>query len=160
MSLPWYVTLCLFLLAPVYTILVRDKLWPRLQDWWASRSQNKIQERITKLEQRLSEAEKLTPHTQVEYMLFFGLEQICFLVPFGVHLIFSALVAPLMLFKPPLLSEYNMITLQLIFLSVILINGLILIGTTYHWRSYRLPRSEEWRESTRKEIAALRSKLK
>jgi hypothetical protein len=45
-SMPWYISLFLFLLSPAYATLVKDRLWLRIQDRWASRSVRSLKRRI------------------------------------------------------------------------------------------------------------------
>ena len=64
--MPWYIVLLLFLLAPVYAIVVRDRLWPKIANSWSTRSRSKTEARITKLEQQLTDIEHLPLLTEFE----------------------------------------------------------------------------------------------
>jgi hypothetical protein len=66
MSMPWYMTLVLFALSPLYTMLIRDKLWPKIADLLATRSRSKTIQRVKKLEAELSYAEQLPLLTDFE----------------------------------------------------------------------------------------------
>jgi hypothetical protein len=55
--MPWYVSLSiaffLFLVAPFFRKWVDLVIWPKLSDWWSSRSIRTIQRQINKLEKQL-----------------------------------------------------------------------------------------------------------
>ncbi len=74
MSMPWYITVALFLLSPVYAILVRDKVWPRFQDRLAKRNLKSLQERILKLERELEEALKVEPFDSFQHTVLFAFQ--------------------------------------------------------------------------------------
>ena len=61
--MPWYVAvplaLFLFLLAPFFRKWVDVVLWPKIANWWASRSRLTLQKRILKLEATLTRVEAL-----------------------------------------------------------------------------------------------------
>lgn len=72
--MPWYITLVLFVLSPGYTILVRDKVWPRFQDRLAKRNLKSLQERILKLERDLEEALKVEPFDSFQHTVLFAFQ--------------------------------------------------------------------------------------
>jgi hypothetical protein len=163
MSLPWYVTVFLFLLSPVYAIVVRDKLWPRIQDRLATRSQEKLRKRIAVLGTSLSKAELLPLHTDVEHHLFTGIQAVLLLIGMGVHLIIGTLFFLMTTLRTVLLKTYGMTVVveeEFVFLAFLIVNMLFLLVTVYGVRSYSQPRSEKWRARVQHEITVLRSKLR
>src|SRR6185295_7227138 len=93
--MPWYITLSitilLFLLAPFFRKWVDLVIWPRIADWWASRSQEKLKTRIAKLEARLLRISSLSPLTDFEDFILWtlmGLVTLLVMVPlFGVTIL-------------------------------------------------------------------------
>jgi len=163
MSMPWYLTLGLFLLAPVYTILVRDKLWPKLQDSWAARSKHRLRIRISKLEARLASAELLPLHTEVEHYMFQGIHGAVLLSGLGVHITLATMFFVVGVFRSVILQAYGsdtMVKLELVFLGAVILNGLFLVGIANFLSHYWQPRSEKWRASLRDEISTLQVKLR
>jgi hypothetical protein len=53
-SMPWYLTLILFALSPLYANWFRDHLWTKLRDWWAARSVRSLCARIAEVEELLA----------------------------------------------------------------------------------------------------------
>ena len=56
-SMPWYITLVLFLVAPVYAMAVRDYVSPKIKDWWAARSNATLRTRIETLQKSMGNPE-------------------------------------------------------------------------------------------------------
>ena len=77
--MPWYIAFALFLLSPVYSKWAAS-VWPKLEDWWASRSRSKTQQRIKNLHALLAWSEKLQPLTDFENAILSGLIGIVFLL--------------------------------------------------------------------------------
>jgi hypothetical protein len=71
MSMPWYITLGLFVLGPLYAMLIRDILWRRIQGWWANRSISNSQERITRLKADLERYRDVVPLSLFEDEILF-----------------------------------------------------------------------------------------
>lgn len=162
MSLPWYVTVILFLLSPAYAIVVRDRLWPRIQDWWAARSKHRLRLRISKLESQLAAAELLTAHTGFESYVFHGLQGILILVGMGAHVLISVVFGISAIFREPIVTAYGsrrMVEVELVVLAAIFVNWGFLFLLVTRLRRYSQPRSEQWRKITRAEIKALQGKL-
>jgi hypothetical protein len=85
---PWYVTISLFLLSPLYATQIRDKLLPRVQDWWAARSKRTIQRQIAKLEKQLNRPQTFD---DIVLRLFnYGLSAVA-LISFGLLAIVGAM---------------------------------------------------------------------
>jgi len=162
MSLPWYVTVTLFLLSPAYAILVRDKVWPRIADWWSTRSKSRLRLRISKLERRLSDAEVLPLHSDAEDNLFQGVHSILILVGMGTHLIIATLFGIASAFSGIVKEAYGdsvMTRVDLAFLATIMFNFLFLLALAHAHRRYWEPRSKDWRDDIQQELVKLRSKL-
>jgi hypothetical protein len=74
--MPWYIavpiTLVLFLLAPFFRKWVDLVLWPKLANWWVSRSRSKTERRIKRLESQLARIESLPLLTEFEKMVLSG----------------------------------------------------------------------------------------
>jgi hypothetical protein len=162
MSLPWYVTVILFLLSPVYAILVRDRLWPRIQDWWATRSKHQLRIRITKLESQLAAGELLTAHTDFESNVFKGVQGIVVLIGMAAHVIIGTLFGLSAVFREAIVATYGsnkLLQVELVVLAAIVVNWVFLFLLVTGLRRYSQPRSEEWRAITRSEIKALQARL-
>ena len=107
--MPWYIAAILFLLSPVYTILVRDKFWPRLRDWWATRSNKALLKRIETLEKGLTNAQSLPLLTEVEDQLLLALQRTRISIGMAVHLIIGCLLVPLVVFAKSLGSAVGFV---------------------------------------------------
>lgn len=158
----WYVTVVLFLLSPLYTIMVRDQFWPRIQDVWARRSKSKLQARILKLERDLLVAKELPIHTGVERAMFANLQWLEMLIGIGVQSVLTGLFTLFDFFRTvlrPLPDALPSIAVDVVFAILIGGNYLVLFRYVTGLQRYRLPRSEAWRVNTQDEITQLRATL-
>jgi hypothetical protein len=125
-------------------------LWPKIGDWWASRSKATLLRRIEKRKNLLDEAEALTILTEFEaYVLRCLGFVINVLAAFG-------LAAFAMLF--PLKGQY----LDAFHFSVFALFFSVLVSSTVaggRINRFQLMRSREFRERTRHEIDTLSQKL-
>jgi hypothetical protein len=156
--MPWYLTLTLFFLAPVYTIVVRDKLWPRIQDWWATRSRSATEVRIQKLESLLAEIESLPLLTPFEDMVMKGLTGIIIflmMMPTFAALVYVTLFRPVELLPATLSELYR----QVMILLILLVDVLIGAGMQTALDRFRRYRSLEYRQALGKDIDHLRAGL-
>ncbi len=64
--MPWYVTLVLFALSPLYATWFRDHFWTQFRDWWAARSIRSLRRRIAELEELLAQQ----PVTALEVSIY------------------------------------------------------------------------------------------
>jgi|ERR1035437_254354 hypothetical protein len=154
--MPWYIALILFILAPAYTILVKDKLWPKLQDWWAGRSRASLQKRIQKLETALGRIDSLPVLTEFEDMVMRGL--------FGV-LVLLTILPPLALFaflaaftglnSGLALQTYSEIVFTLLTFVFVFMG----VGIAQTLITFRQERSLAYRKTVRKHIDELQARL-
>jgi hypothetical protein len=163
MSMPWYITVVLFLFSPAYAILVREKFWPRFQDWWASRSKRSLKARIETLERMLADAQELALLTEAEDAILQGIQWTYFSIGIAVHFIVSTIILTLTAFNPPLVAAFGSIRVygsEATLLSIIIVNIAWTRGLTGLARKYRLPRTLKWRLATEVEIKLLQEKLR
>jgi len=162
MSMPWYVTVVLFILSPVYAILFRERVWPRIQDWWATRSKHRLLLRIGKLERRLAAAELLPAHTEFESEVFQATYFLFLAIGNGFHFLISALFGFFAIFRRDIIQRYGITTtlrIELVFLAALVVNAVVMVAMATRTRPYWEPRSQKWRTTTSAEIENLRAKL-
>jgi hypothetical protein len=70
MSLPWYITIGLFVLSPLYAVIVHDFALPRLRIWLAGRSVASSCKRVKKLKKEIELFQMRTPLRPGEEFLF------------------------------------------------------------------------------------------
>jgi hypothetical protein len=162
-QMPWFVTLILFVLSPIYAIVVRDKLWPRVQDWWASRSARGLQERIAKLQQQLHDAETQPLLGEVQEEILLGLQRVYLLIGFSLYMLIGCFLIPVSVFSrslEKLVGTAWTLGLSYFYLAIAFIT---LFVTWLYWRGskrYLRPRTLDGRMSLQKEIEELTAKLK
>ena len=75
--MPWYIAvplaLFLFLIAPFFRKWVDVVLWPKIANWWASRSRLTLQKRILKLDATLTRVEALPTLGEFEQLVLRGI---------------------------------------------------------------------------------------
>ncbi len=128
--------------------------YPRLENWWASRSRRSLQKRIAKLEWELVKLEALPLMSGIEEKLTTGITQIAFLISIGFHFVFSlALISIYMLVKP---TETVVITFWFCIIMVMNV-ALSLISTKGFRKSLRF-NSSIARKRVKSSIARLSAK--
>jgi hypothetical protein len=160
--MPWYfallTTLFLFLLAPFFRKWVDLVIWPRIADWWASRSRVALEKRVLKLEAILTRIEPLPILTEFENLVLRSINGI-----FGMLTMMPiiALVAYIGVFSEPtlLLSFPKDWRRQIVLLLLAVLVGLIGIGMGRFIDQFCRERSSEYKTSIRDDINALRARL-
>ena len=150
------ISLLLFLLAPFFRKWVDLVVWPRIADWWASRSQASIRKRIEKLETISATIELLAPLNEFEDLV---LRCINGMVVLLVFLPLLALFGYLMIFgdrQHPFKSDYRTTMLGLLTFLYSFI-GLLMLRFV---ERFRLERYVEYKTTLRNDIEALRTRLR
>ena len=155
--MPWQIalplTLFLFVVAPFFRKWIDLVVWPKLADWWASRSRSTIEKRITKLERLLAQIEPLPSLTDFEDIVLRGLAGIIayiMIIPLLAEVAYQS-------FYP---SQWAANTSgQLILFLVVTIFLLVGIGMQTAIDKFRRHRLLKYRELLRKDIDRLRAVL-
>lgn len=151
----------LFLISPVYAILVRDWLWPRTLDLWARRSRSNLQGRLTTLEGILLDAEAVRRHTEFEERIFWALHGIILMASVGTQSIIGMAFGLFAVLRAnsPTRGEPIQWMFEIGTLYFFVMNVLAVVVLSKKFERYRKPRSERWRKARREEISRLRSQL-
>lgn len=133
-------------------------LWPKIVDLWASHSNARLLPLIGILERQLVEAEKLPLLSEAEDIVLDGIARIYTLVGSGTHFVVG-IGTVILIYFGKIFVPYFYLLLFAFCWSVLGINAWLTGAGRQKIEKYRRPRSEEWRNHLRQEIAKLRSKL-
>lgn len=155
--MPWYVAvplaLFLFLLAPFFRKWVDVVLWPKIANWWASRSRLTLQKRILKLEATLTRVEALPTLGEFEDLVLRSINGIVALL---VIIPLLAAMAYVIAFCDPAFSLipkdwYR----QLLLLLLAFVHCLTGVGMLRFVDRFRLERSTEYKTALRNDLRTL-----
>jgi hypothetical protein len=145
-SMPWYVALLLFLLAPVYTIVVRERLWPKVQDWWAGRSIRTIQRQIDSLKASIGRNPSIS-----DFLVFLATRTFLILCLLACNVVWLSSVSDrLVPFLPstrpvPLSSNYAVIqSIKVLYFLIITLPGYIALVSYRQSRRYFPKTYADW----------------
>ena len=127
--MPWYIAIGLFLCSPAYALLVREKILPRLQDWWAKRSKRTLQARIA----RLKRVQLF--HPEPTQLLIWGLQRLFLVFAMFICVIVGMLtpdLPPILDFNPPHLPAFWRDVLWLVKMQIFLIPANVALFTYRH----------------------------
>jgi hypothetical protein len=131
-------------------------LWPRLADWWASRSRSKTEQRIRKLEGALSRIESLPILSDYEDMVLRGLFGVLILLtilpPLGQVAYLMAFAGPMSLLGPQTFAEFVFGLWTFLFIAMGIGMGQTIV-------KFRQERSSAYRATLRENIDKLKAGL-
>jgi hypothetical protein len=141
--------LAIVLIVPlgILTIIIT----PKLQNRWATRSQSALLRQINELEKKLVRWETFAALTETEDTLFTGIQG----AVVGVILILCVL----MTMQLPPTAQASITPFQVLGSFVAVFGVFLTMFAFVYVEKFRLPRSEQARRSTRRQIESLKKKL-
>jgi hypothetical protein len=155
----WGFILSLAALLLMYPVgLLINLTSPKIQNWWAARSQQSVVKRLNKLESELGELEEFRPLEEVENEILWGQEMLMTLVGGCTHLLLAAALVVCHYVIPS--NESHKMQMARIFLFVIMLVNLGTLRAYRHKKSeYRYTRSPARRARLKASILKLRTDL-
>jgi hypothetical protein len=161
--MPWYialtVSLFLFLLAPFFRKWVDLVVWPKIADWWATRSRSKTQERIDKLHGVLCRIESLPLLTEFEEMVMRAFAGVTVLLMELPTLGFLAYLMVFSGYRPFVKGSVIDLGSIILLALLLLLFDLMAIGVARALDKFRRERSSEYRQFLKVNIEELKGRL-
>jgi hypothetical protein len=160
MSLPtdlgtWGFILSVIALIAMYPVgILINVTSPKLQNSWATRSQQKITQRIVRLKAQLKKAEELPLLTSVEGELLLSFQRMNMQITLVVHLILGLVTFCFMFLVESQTINPSSRLPRIDTLLLIELFGVLVIGVNFYcgmrqlgrFRKYRLPRTQQYRD--------------
>jgi hypothetical protein len=157
----WGFILSLLALILMYPVgLLVNLSTPHIRDWWAGRSRSETIKRIEILEKWLQDAEKLESLTAFQDETLWLIRNLLTYVGMGVHLVLGALTMSIVYVYSIAHSKSTYLESLGAVVSFSVVNLVVLRRHRMWADKYRRPRSLESRESVRKNIEALKARLR
>ena len=130
-------------------------LTPRVEDWWAKRSERSLTKRINKLETKLASLDGKTPLTEIEEKILEALDRTIFI--FG-YLIASVILLIYRSTNSPYVHFPGFGLDRTVAIEASIVMGAAVVALGLPVRNLRKQRSVEYREALRTRIEQLRQR--